>query len=137
MFIIFILTSEEKLSLTGYVITFNNTTDVNWNVTEITIGNDNEVILNNDNVVDINDSNKIENYSYISTSSGGGLKIDSNTNKTYILPIESSADLYLYNTYLLIEINMEKYYISNFNYINSNDFNRLENYIESGIIYEF
>ena len=130
------LTKEDDLSLSGYIITFNNTTNISWKITNISIGNVNEVILNSANEVTVSDSNKMENYSYIETSSGA-ITVSANKSKTYILPVKNSGDLFLYNTYLLMEINNEKYYISNFNYVNSNDLNQLEKYLESGIIYEF
>ena len=93
--------------------------------------------MNENNIVSILESNDINDYQHVNETSSNGLTILSNTQKTYILPIQKDKELYLYNTYLLIEINKEKYYISNFNYISSNDVSRLSKYIESGILYEF
>ena len=101
------------------------------------MGSNNKIILNNDNVVDVKESNNIADYDYIDVHDKSGLTVTSNSSKTYILPVKTENNLYLFNSYLLIEINNEIYYISNFNYINSNDILRIEKYLERGIIYEF
>ena len=131
------LSSEDDISLHGLVITFNNRSDTRMKISNIKIGSNYELLLNKNNVITPSDSLKIEEYEYVSNESSDNLIIEGNSSTTYLIPIKYTDDYFLYNCYLLIEIDGEKYYISNFDYINSNDLNRLIRYIEGGVIYEF
>ena len=130
------VSSENNVSLAGIIITINNDSDNNWKIDNIHIGGNNSVLLDDENIASISDSTVIEDYEYKDSALSGFISILKGEIKSYILPIKHGYNLYLYNCYLLIEINGEEYYISNFNYINSNDLTRLEKYITSGIIYD-
>lgn len=128
------LSSSSDLGLKAIVLTINNNSLINYKITNIYTGNNINFIVNNTNKITINNSSFIDDYSYGLDSTDITLKANENT--TFILPINNTLDCYLYNCYLLIEINGKTYYLSNFIYINSNDLFALERYIIKGIIYD-
>lgn len=128
------LSSSSDLGLKAIVLTINNNSLLNYKITNIYTGNNINFIVNNTNKITINNSSFIDDYSYGLDSTDITLK--ANENSTFILPINNTLDCYLYNCYLLIEINGKTYYLSNFTYINSNDLFALERYIIKGIIYD-
>lgn len=130
------VSSGSDPSLYGVVLTINNNSDYNMKINNIKIGQGKIVLLDNENVVEVNDSTAIEDYNYKNTNIEGFLSLPKKESETFILPIKNDSDLYLFNCYMLFEINGEEYLISNFNYINSNDLSGLEKYIISGIVYE-
>ena len=93
---------------------------------------DYNVILNTSNEIEVSDETKIEDYKY--TLEDRYILIESNTTKTFILPVLGGENQ-LTNCYILLEINGQSYYISNFNFINSNDLEAISKYIFEGIIY--
>lgn len=131
------LSSVDDISLKGIVITLKNTNNFSWKVDDVNIGDNCQVLLDNSNQIQISEDTTIETYKYKDVHLNGYLLVPHNESKTFILPIQKNSDIYLYNCYLLLEINGNKYYISNFDYINTNDLFTLEKYITSGLIYDF
>jgi hypothetical protein len=72
----------------------------------------------------------------IALSRNNDIEIEANSRKTFILPIKYLNDYYLYNCYLIICGDDFTYLLSNYNYINSNDLEGLEDYIFKGMIYD-
>lgn len=130
------LSSENNLSLSGLVISFNNKTDYNWYITKVFIGGNYVVLLDKENIVTVDEGIRLEEYTFKEENLSNNLVVETMQNKTYILPIKHLSDYYLYNCYLLLTINGEEYYISNFDYIKSNDLNSLSSYVFGGLIYE-
>lgn len=126
------LSSYDDLSLKAIVITIKNDTNEEIKIKEASLGMDYNVILNTSNEIEVSDETKIEDYKY--TLEDRYILIESNTTKTFILPVLGGENQ-LTNCYILLEINGQSYYISNFNFINSNDLEAVSKYIFEGIIY--
>ena len=125
------------MTLSGIVITITNPFDEELRITNISIGDGYDVILNKKHFVSVSDSMIIEDYIQDYEKDSNHLIFKPNETKTYLLPIESTDDLYLCNCYLIINIHGTEYYLSNFTYIKTNDLDALSRYLSKGVIYEF
>lgn len=128
------LSKEDDLSLSGIVLTIINDGENAINITSAKIGNSIKVVLNNLNKTSVDDSQVIEDYNHTLTSEN--ITVEIGEANTFILPIINDSNNYLYDCYLLFEINGEFYYFSNFTYINSNDLDSLQKYVSLGKINE-
>ena len=127
------LSSNNDLSLKAIVLTIKNDTDEQIKINKASLGLEYDVVVNKSNEVLVSDETKIEDYEY--TLENRYILVESNTTKTFIMPILNGQNQ-LTNCYILFEINGEFYYINNFNFINSNDLESSSKYIFEGIIYE-
>ena len=130
------VSSKDDISLAGIVVTINNESDQNIKITDIIIGNDFNVILDTKYITEVKESVYIEDYLTDDINNDAYLLIEANCKQTFILPIKYSNDYYLYNCYLIICGDDFTYLLSNYNYINSNDLEGLEDYLFKGMIYD-
>ena len=127
--------SDDEL-LKGIVCTIKNDRKCDIVITNISIGDSFFMYLNNSNKTEVNESSYINDYidsNAIDISLSNPLYINSDSNETFIIPIIYLEELYLYNFYMLIEMNGESSYFNNFIYIDSNDLNSISNYVSKGL----
>lgn len=128
------VSGRNDLTLKGIIISIKNDSLKTLKLTKVDIGTNSLVILNDNNNVEVSESSKIDDYEYTTDSSL--IVIESGETKTVILPINYKMNNQLTNCYLLLEINGNTYYVSNFNFINTNDLESMKNYLSLGYIYE-
>ena len=126
----------DNLTLAGIVITITNPFNDELRVTSVNIGDGYNVILNKKHFVNISDSLIFEDYIEEYETKSDYLMLKPNETKTYLLPIESSNDVFLCNCYMIFDLNGTEYYLSNFTYIKTNDLDALSRYLSKGVIYE-
>ena len=129
------LSSEDDISLSGVIVTLKNSKDKSVEIADISVGNDCDVKFYSEQI-STKESTKIEDYIKEELVVGDSVRISSNDTKTLLILIDNKSDLYLSNSYIFMSIDGIRYYIENFNYINSNDLDGLSKYIKEGIIYD-
>lgn len=130
------VSSKDNISLAGIVVTINNESDQSIKVTDVIIGDEFNVVLDTNYITEVKESVFVEDYLTDDINNNNYILIEANSRQTFILPIEYSNDYYLYNCYLIICGDDFNYLLSNYNYINSNDLEGLEDYIFKGMIYD-
>lgn len=130
------VSSRDNISLAGIVLTIKNDEDKNIVINNIYIGENYQVLLNQENINSVKDSSVIEDYYQNDQSITNFITFIKGETTTFILPIKYLKNQYLNNCYMLFEIDNEIYYLSNYNYINSNDLEGLEIYLLKGLIYD-
>ena len=129
------LSSEDDISLSGVIVTLKNSKDKSVEIADISVGNDCDVKFYSEQI-STKESTKIEDYIKEELVVCDSVRISSNDTKTLLILIDNKSDLYLSNSYIFMSIDGIRYYIENFNYINSNDLDGLSKYIKEGIIYD-
>lgn len=130
------VSSKDDISLAGIVVTINNESDQSIKITDISIGDDFNVILDTKYITEVKESVFVEDYLTFDINNDNYILIEANSRQTFILPIKYLNDYYLYNCYLIIYGDDFTYLLSNYNYINSNDLEGLEDYLFKGMIYD-
>lgn len=130
------VSSKDDISLAGIVVTINNESDQSIKITDISIGDDFDVILDTKYITEVKESVFVEDYLTFDINNDDHILIAGNSRQTFILPIKYLNDYYLYNCYLIIYGDDFTYLLSNYNYINSNDLEGLEDYLFKGMIYD-
>jgi hypothetical protein len=130
------VSSKDDISLAGIVLTINNESDQSIKITDISIGDDFDVILDTKYITEVKESVFVEDYLTFDINNDDHILIEANSRQTFILPIKYLNDYYLYNCYLIICGDDFTYLLSNYNYINSNDLEGLEDYLFKGMIYD-
>lgn len=130
------VSSKDNISLAGIVMTISNQRNQSMEITDVIIGDDFNVILDTNYATEVKESVYVEDYLNNDINNDGYLEIEANSSKTFILPIEYLNDYYLYNCYLIIYGDDFTYLLSNYNYINSNDLEGLDDYLFKGLIYD-
>lgn len=126
----------DNLSLSGIVITFTNPTEDKLRIKKVDIGTGYEVFLSRFNKTSVSESVVIDDYLENIDNIPSPLIFEPGETATYILPIVTDKEVFLANTYMLLEINGTTHYFPNFTYIKTNDLQELKDYVIKGIIYE-
>ena len=129
------LSSVNDISLSGIVVSLKNTREQIVEISNVNVGLSNSVKLYSGNIC-VKESSKIEDYIKDDIEEVESVRILSGETKTLFITIDNEQNLYLCNSYIFFYIDGVKFYIENFNYINSNDLDSLSKYVKAGIIYE-
>lgn len=135
------LTSDtNNKSLSAIVMTIRNQSSKSISIKEIKIGSNYQTNLGLSKDTTIKESNDIAdylaNYDKNANVVSGQIILEKDEVKTIVIPIKYLKDLYLYNCFLLFNVDGKLYYFNNFYFIESNDLNIMNKYIEMAKIYD-
>ena len=129
------LSSENDISMSGIVVSLKNNKDKTIEISGVSVGGCYNVCLYEEDI-EVKESTKIEYYISENMDVADSIRIYPGQTKTFIISLGKESDCYLYNNYILLNVDGIMCYIENFNYIDSNDLEALRKYVKVGMIYE-